>query len=94
MNTKQSIEHLEYIKSMCEFEPEAKKVINVEAIDVAIEALKNKNACLRRILSNIKLLYDNESDEIEKLPEDLDHHIWIRRGLILSQQVIQKEMDS
>lgn len=45
------------------------------------------------ILSKIDELIQNERDAINKFSKDYNYHLWVRRGILLVQQIIQKEID-
>lgn len=87
MNIEKAIRYLETIKR--EYNDDEIE----QAVDIAIEAIQNKDDSLKRIMNDIKEIYDKESKEINRLPENLNYYLWVRRGLILAQQIIQKEMD-
>ena len=87
MNINKAIECLEKLKN-----EHQDSEVN-EAIDIAVKTIKDKNNIIQRILHKIKILYENESSEVEKLPKDLDYHLWVRRGLVLARQVVEKELE-
>lgn len=54
--------------------------------------INNKNI-LKDVLNEIQKEIDNESRNIEQLPDDMNYHLWCRRGLILAKQIVETNIE-
>ena len=57
------------------------------------DSLQQSLQHLRNVLDKIERIKEEESKIIERLPEDMNYHLWFRRWFILTKEVIQKEID-
>ena len=48
---------------------------------------------LSDVLDTLKKIHNSESEIIEKIPEDMNFHLAVRRGLILAQQAVHEKID-
>ena len=49
--------------------------------------------CLHNVMDRIEQIKEEETKIIERLPSDMEYHLWFRRWFILTKQEIQKEID-
>ena len=49
--------------------------------------------CLHNVMDRIEKIKEEETKIIERLPSDMEYHLWFRRWFILTKQEIQKEID-
>lgn len=57
------------------------------------DSLQQSLQHLHNVLDKIERIKEEESKIIERLPEDMNYHLWFRRWFILTKDVIQKEID-
>ena len=57
------------------------------------DSLQQSLQHLHNVLDKIEGIKEEESKIIERLPEDMNYHLWFRRWFILTKDVIQKEID-
>ena len=57
------------------------------------DSLQQSLQHLHNVLDKIEGIKEEESKIIERLPEDMNYHLWFRRWFILTKEVIQKEID-
>lgn len=57
------------------------------------DSLQQSLQHLHNVLDKIERIKEEESKIIERLPEDMNYHLWFRRWFILTKEVIQKEID-
>ena len=56
------------------------------------DSLQQSLQHLHNVLDKIERIKEEESKIIERLPEDMNYHLWFRRWFILTKDVIQKEI--
>lgn len=57
------------------------------------DSLQQSLQHLHNVLDEIDRVKEEESKIIERLPEDMNYHLWFRRWFILTKEVVQKEID-
>ena len=57
------------------------------------DSLQQSLKHLNNVLDKIEGIKEEENKIIERLPEDMNYHLWFRRWFILTKDVIQKEID-
>ena len=57
------------------------------------DSLQQSLQHLHNVLDKIERIKEEESKIIERLPEDMNYHLWFRRWFILTKDVKQKEID-
>ena len=57
------------------------------------DSLQQSLQHLHNVLDKIEGIKEEENKIIERLPEDMNYHLWFRRWFILTKDVIQKEID-
>ena len=57
------------------------------------DSLQQSLKHLHNVLDKIEGIKEEENKIIERLPEDMNYHLWFRRWFILTKDVIQKEID-
>lgn len=68
-----------------------------DSFDYAIDAITNRRSVtqtLNEFLNELRKLHTSENEIIERLPEDLDYHVWIRRVVILAEQIAEKYLNN
>ena len=91
------IETLQGIKAECKLNSNYDDSMIQESLDFAIKAIENQQSSLQvlsEVLDTLKKIHNSESEIIEKMPEDMNFHLAVRRGLILAQQAVQEKIDS
>ena len=90
------IETLQGLKAECKLNPNYDDSMIQESLDFAIKAIGNQQSSLQvlsDVFDTLKKIHNSESEIIEKIPEDMNFHLAVRRGLILAQQAVQEKID-